>query len=60
MNTTSSPLSRGVQNICPVHGEIFDHTIVSTIPQRMGRWCLICCLETLDTMGVSRITEVDK
>lgn len=31
---------------CPKHG-IHSHTIVSTIPDYEGHWCMICWLETL-------------
>lgn len=42
---------------CPKHGIITNH-ITSTIEGIKGTWCLICIIEKLDDLGVSRLTKI--
>jgi hypothetical protein len=46
--------------ICSVHGDINKHTINSNIPGYEGHWCMMCCLDKLDELGVQRAQKVDK
>lgn len=42
---------------CPKHG-VHSSAIISTFKGNEGIWCMICCLETLDKLGVCRVKEI--
>ena len=43
--------------VCPVHGDIDNHIIFSTIPGHEMKLCLFCWLEKLTEIGVQHVTE---
>lgn len=42
--------------VCPSHGEI-DATINSSHKGREGDWCQLCFIDSLERIGVHRVTE---
>lgn len=43
---------------CPVHG-ITEQVITSYIPGHTGHWCLICQVDTFESLGISKVTRVE-
>lgn len=43
---------------CEIHGEHSNY-IESTIPGFQDRWCHKCWFESLDKMGVKRMTKIE-
>ena len=46
--------------VCPVHGDIGEQTISSTIPGFEMTLCLRCYLEKLQELGVQQVKEKQK
>jgi len=45
------------QYVCPIHGDIGEQTLNSTIPGHEMILCLRCYLETLKEIGVCEVKE---
>ena len=52
--------STAPQYVCPVHGDIGEETLSSTIPGFEMTLCLRCYLEALQRIGVQQVTEKQK
>lgn len=48
------------KHICPVHGEIENNVIASTIPGHEMTLCWRCVLEKLVEIGVQKVKRVDQ
>ena len=44
--------------VCPVHGEIGNQTLHSTLIGLERRFCLRCCIEKLEELGISQVKEM--
>ena len=48
------------QYVCPVHGDIGEETLSSTIPGFEMRLCLRCYIEKLQELGVQQVKEKEE
>ena len=53
----SITLKQPPQYVCPVHGDISNQTLNSTLIGHEATFCLRCCVEKLKELGVSEVTE---